>query len=60
MSRLLVQRVRNCISVVNELNKFVCDILAQRILAGLSKLKPQVLSSLTIVSEQFLISRGIS
>ena len=26
--------------IVNELNKFVYDILAQRILAGLSKLKP--------------------
>ncbi|MDO5476254.1 MAG: hypothetical protein Q4F43_03970, partial [Eubacteriales bacterium] len=32
-----------------ELNKFVYDILAQRILAGLNKLKPQVLSSLTII-----------
>ena len=36
-------------NIVNELNKFVYDILAQRILAGLNKLKPQVLSLLTII-----------
>ena len=34
--------------IQNELNKFVLDIVAHRIIAGLSKLKPQLLCSLTI------------
>jgi hypothetical protein len=34
--------------IVNELIEFVYDILAQRIIAVLSKLKLQLLSSLTI------------
>ena len=33
--------------IQNELNKFVLDIVAHRIIAGLSKLKPQLLCSLT-------------
>ena len=34
--------------IVNEINHFVYDILARRIITGLRKLKPQLLSSLTI------------
>lgn len=47
------------IIIVNELNIFVYDILAQRILAGLSKLKPQVLSSLTINYQTIIYLRSI-
>lgn len=34
-------------NIVNEINHFVYDILARRIIAGLSRRKPQLLSSLT-------------
>ncbi len=37
--------------IVNEINNFVYDIVARRIFADLSKLNPQILSSLTIYEE---------